>query len=156
MQLAKVEGSFATYEGILTNTREGQYRFWLSEPNVSKLQPDGEKPSAIAKVNSPPGETERLRFNRNELVQAAAASRSSEELAAAQAAGRREPGFYTIATADQVLEDLSLDALASTAQVTRYAPRPPWPIWNLFPLVFLPLLLMMTAGWVLRKSANLL
>ena len=35
LQLAKVEGSWATYEGTLTKTREGEYRFWLSNPDVS-------------------------------------------------------------------------------------------------------------------------
>src|SRR5947209_5139769 len=40
LQLAKVEGSGATYEGLLTRTREGKYRFWLSTPDVSKQQPN--------------------------------------------------------------------------------------------------------------------
>ncbi len=129
----------------------------MSEPaDVAKFQPDGEKPSAIAKVVRPPGETEHLRFNRGELIQAAAASRSAEEVSAAQKAGREHPGFYTVATADQVLEDLSLDTVAASGQVARYAPRPPWPVWNLFLFVFLPLVSMLTAVWVLRKSANLL
>jgi hypothetical protein len=157
LQLAKVPESFATYEAVQTSTREGEYRFWLSEPSdVAKFQPDGEKPSAVAKVVRPPGETEHLRFHRLELIQAAAASRSKEELKAAGDAGRSEPGFYTVATADKVLEDLSLDTVAAYGQVARYAPRPPWPVWNLFAFVFLPLVLMLTAVWVLRKSANLL
>jgi hypothetical protein len=156
LQLAKVEGSWATYEASLTKTREGEYRFWLSNPDVSKQQPNGKKPSATALVVRPPGETDRLRFNRNELIQAAAASRSKEELAAAVAAGRKEPGFYTVANADQVLEDLSLETVAATGQVVPYSPRPPWPVWNHFVLVFLPLLMLLTSVWILRKTGNLL
>jgi hypothetical protein len=156
LQLAKVEGSWATYEAILTKTREGEYRFWLSNPDVSKQQPSGKKPSATATVVRPPGETDRLRFNRSELVQAAAASRSKEELAAAVGAGRKEPGFYTLATADQVLDDLSLETVAATGQVVPYSPRPPWPVWNHFVFVFLPLLMLLTSVWILRKTGNLL
>ena len=153
LQLAKVEGKpWATYEGILTQTREGEFRFWLSNPDVSKQQPNGKKPSATATVVRPPGETDRLRFNRNELVQAAAASRSKEELAA----GRKEMGFYTVATADQVLEDLSLDTVAATGQVMPYSPRPPWPVWNHFVFVFLPLVMLLTSVWIMRKTGNLL
>jgi hypothetical protein len=156
LQLAKVEGSWATYEATLTRTREGEYRFWLSNPDVSKQQPNGKKPSATAVVVRPPGETDRLRFNRSELIQAAAASRSKEEMAAAAAAGRREPGFYTVATADQVLEDLSLESVAATGQVMPYSPRPPWPVWNHFVFVFMPLLMLLSSVWVLRKVGNLL
>jgi hypothetical protein len=155
LQLAKIEGSWATYEGTLTKTREGEYRFWLSNPDVSALQPNRKKPSAVATVVRPPGE-DSLRFNERELILAAAASRSKEELAAMVAAGRREPGYYTVATADQVLEDLSLDTVAATGQLVPYSPRPPWPVWNLFLFSFLPVMMLLTAGWLLRKAVNLL
>ena len=85
LQLAKVEGSWATYEGVLTQTRPGEYRFWLTQPDVAKQQPNGKKPSATAVVVRPPGE-DQLRFGEREMIQAAAASRSKEELAAAVAA----------------------------------------------------------------------
>jgi hypothetical protein len=155
LQLAKVEGSWATYEGILTKTREGDYTFYLSNPDVSKQQPNGKKPSATAKVVRPPGE-DKLRFNAREMIQAAAASRTKEELTALVAAGRKDPGYYTVATADQVLEDLSLETVAATGQLVPYSPRDPWPIWNLFVFSFLPVMMLLTGVWLLRKSVNLL
>ena len=157
LQLAKVDGSWATYEAVLTKTREGEYRFWLSNPDVSKQQPNGKsRQPRQPLVVRPLGETDRLRFNRNELIQAAAASRSKEELAAATSAGRKEPGFYTVANADQVLEDLSLETVAATGQVVPYSPRPPWPVWNHFVFVFVPLVMLLTSVWILRKTSNLL
>jgi hypothetical protein len=155
LQLAKVEGSWATYEGTLTKTREGEYRFWLSNPDVSAQQPNRKKPSATAIVVRPPGE-DSLRFNERELILAAAASRSKEELSMLATAGRKDPGYYTVATADQVLADLSLDTVAATGQLVPYSPRPPWPVWNLFLLSFLPVMLLWTGGWLLRKTFNLL
>ena len=121
LQLATLEGSWATYEATLTRPREGEYRFWLSSPDVSKQQPNREKPSATAMVVRPPGE-DALRFNQRELIQAAAASRSREELAALVAGGRKTPGYYTVATADEVLEDLSLDTVAASGQLVPYSP----------------------------------
>ena len=118
-------------------------------------QPNHKKPSAIATVVRPPGE-DCLRFNERELIQAAAVSRSKEEMAAMAAAGRKNPGYYTVATADQILEDLSLDTVAATGQLVPYSPRPPWPVWNLFWLSFLPVMMLLTAGWLLRKAVNLL
>jgi hypothetical protein len=155
LQLAKVEGSWATYEGVLTQTHPGEYRFWLTQPDVAKQQPNGKKPSATAIVVRPPGE-DQLRYNERELIQAGAASRSKEELAAAVSAGRKDPGYYTVATADQVLEDLSLETVAATGQLVPYTPRPPWPVWNLFLFSFMPVMLLLTAGWILRKAVNLL
>src|SRR5207237_827462 len=75
IQLAKLEGSWGTFEHLMTRTREGKYRFTLTNPDVSKLQPDGEKPSSEATVELPPGELDRLRMNQLELSQAAEASK---------------------------------------------------------------------------------
>ena len=82
----------------MTRTREGKYRFWLSTPDVSKQQPNGQKPSAEATVVQPPGELDRLRMNQQEMTQAAEATQ-----------GR----FYTLATADRVLDELAGRARAS-------------------------------------------
>jgi hypothetical protein len=154
LQLGKVEGTWATYEGMLTKTRVGDYHFYLSHPDVSKQQPNGKKPSAFAKVERPPGEDD-IRFNPREMIQAAAASRTQAELTAAVAAGRKEPGYYTLATADQILEDLSLDTVAATGQLVPYSPRKPWPVWNHF-LSFVGIVHLLTSVWILRKSVNLL
>src|SRR5207244_3259482 len=42
---AKLAGSRATYEAVLTRTSQGEYKFWLAAP-----VPPGAKPQAAAKV----------------------------------------------------------------------------------------------------------
>lgn len=135
LQLTKVEGSWGSYEAILTRTREGKYRFWLSQPDVSKNQPDGEKPSAEAIVELPPGELDRLRMNQQELTQAAEASGGK---------------FYTLVNADDVLTDLP-----GGARVSLNTPRPPIKLWNQWP-IFLLVLGLLGAEWFLRKRKHLL
>jgi hypothetical protein len=135
LQLAKVEGSWATYEGLLTRTREGKYRFWLSTPDVSKQQPNGQKPSAEARVVQPPGELDRLRMNQQELTQAAEVTRGQ---------------FYTLVNADRVLEDLP-----AGPRVALNTPRPPQLLWNHW-LCFLLVMGLLTSEWLLRKRKHLL
>jgi hypothetical protein len=135
LHLAKVEGSWATYEGLLTRTREGKFRFWLSSPDVSKQQPNGQKPSAEAAVVQPPGELDRLRMNQQELSQAAEVTQ-----------GR----FYTLANADRVLDDLP-----AGTRVALNTPRPPLLLWNHW-LCFLLVMGLLTAEWLLRKRKHLL
>jgi hypothetical protein len=135
LQLAKVEGSWGTYEGMLTRTREGKYRFWLSTPDVSKQQPNGQRPSAEAKVVLPPGELDRLRMNREEM-----------KLAAEMTDGR----FYTLANANDVLDDLP-----QGMPIALNTPGPPWRLWNT-PASFLLVLGLLTAEWFLRKRKHLL
>jgi hypothetical protein len=135
LQLAKVEGSWGTYEGLLTRTREGKYRFWLSTPDVSKQQPNGQRPSAEAKVVLPPGELDRLRMNRDEL-----------KLAAEMTDGR----FYTLANASEALDDLP-----QGMPIALNTPGPPWRLWNTWSS-FLLVLGLLTAEWFLRKRKHLL
>jgi hypothetical protein len=135
LQLAKVEGSWATYEGLLTRTRQGKYRFWLSTPDVSKQQPNGQKPSAEAVVVLPPGELDRLRMNRQEM-----------KLAAEMTEGR----FYTMANAGDVPEDLP-----TGMPIVLNATAPPWKMWNQW-ATFLLVLGLLTAEWFLRKRKHLL
>jgi hypothetical protein len=135
LHLAKVEGSWATYEGLLTRTREGKYRFWLSTPDVSKQQPNGQRPSAEATVVLPPGELDRLRMNREEM-----------KLAADMTDGR----FYTLANASDVL-----DELPQGMPVALNTPGPPTLLWNHW-LTFLLVLGLLTAEWFLRKRKHLL
>src|SRR5262245_29720305 len=125
LRLAKVEGSWATYEGLLTRTPEGKYRFWLSSPDV-KTGPSGTKPSAEALVVLPPGELERLRMNQQEM-----------EHAAEVTSGR----FYNLATADRVLDDLP-----AGARVALNTPRPPQRLWN-HVFVFGLVLMLLTSEW---------
>ncbi len=135
MTLAKVEGSWGTYEGTLNRTREGKYRMRLLSPDVRKTQPDGEPPSADALVELPPGELDRLRMNAQEMSGAADLTQ-----------GR----FYTLATADQVLDDLP-----PGFRVSLSSPRPPLLIWN-HVIVFTLVMLLLTAEWFLRKRKHLL
>lgn len=130
LRLAKVEGSRATYEHLLTRTPEGDYRFWLSAPET----PQG-RPRAESKVLPPPGEMEQLRMNQADL------ERSAEETH-----GR----FYTLADADKLL-----DELPSGTRVSLHTPTPPWLLWN-HDAVFLGALVLLGAEWALRKRRHLL
>jgi hypothetical protein len=135
LQLAKIDGSWATYETHLVRTREGDYRFWLSSPDVSKLQPDGLPPEDKAKVRQALGERDLLRMNQEEMKQAAEATQ-----------GR----FYTLATADSLL-----DELPQGTRVVVHTPVPPQPLWNhLF--CFVLVLLLLSSEWILRKRKHLL
>lgn len=129
MQLPKVEGSRATYETLLTQTPEGEYKFWLASPSATP------KPRAECKVVRPPGEMERLRMNQADL-----------ERAADESQGR----FYTLADADGLLDDLP-----TGTRVTVNAPGPPYLMWDHFAL-FLLALGLLTTEWLLRKQKNLL
>jgi hypothetical protein len=129
VQLSKVEGSRATYETLLTQTPEGDYKFWLASPSATP------KPRAEAKVVRPPGEMERLRMNQADM-----------ERAAEESQGR----FYTLADADRLLDDLP-----TGTRVTVNAPGPPYVVWNHF-ILFLLALGLLTTEWLLRKQKNLL
>ena len=82
-----------------------------------------------------PGELDRLRMNQSEMEQAARESRGK---------------FYSLADADNLLDDLP-----AGTRVTLNQPRPPWPIWN-HALMFLLVIGLLTSEWVLRKRRRLL
>ncbi|MBL8798077.1 MAG: VWA domain-containing protein [Planctomycetia bacterium] len=130
LQLAKLEGSRATFEAIKTRTPEGEYRFWLSSPPVV-----GAKPRAECKVLPPPGEMEKLRMNQVDL-----------ERAAEQTRGK----FYTLNHATQLLDDLPAGTRLSLS-----TPGPPWLLWNHLTM-FLLVVGLFTGEWVLRKRKHLL
>ena len=130
MTLKNVPGTRGTFEGTLTRTPEGDYRFWLSEPSL----PDP-KPSATCKVLPPPGEMFGLRLDQPALE------------AAAETSGGR---YYNLADADRLV-----DELPNGTRVTVNAPGPPWLVWN-HVVLFLMLLLFLTTEWLLRKRKNLL
>jgi len=135
LTLAKVEGSRGTYEGTVNRTREGKYRFKLRSPDVSKTQPDKEQPSADAIVDLPPGELDRLRMAQGELTQAAADTGGQ---------------FYTLATADQVVDDVP-----KGVRTQHSSGVPPIQIWN-HAIVFVLIMMLLTAEWFLRKRKHLL
>jgi hypothetical protein len=129
LQLSKLEGSRATFETIVTQTPEGEYRFWLTEPAAKP------RPQVECKVLAPPGEMERLRMNQAEMEQAATASQGK---------------FYTLATADRLA-----DELPPGTRVTVNAAGPPFLVWNMA-VLFLLALGLLTTEWLLRKQKNLL
>jgi hypothetical protein len=130
VQLAKVEGTRASYEAVLTRTPEGAYKFWLSQPAAGNPRPRAE-----CKVLAPPGEMERLRMNQADMERAANESHGK---------------FYSLEDADHLL-----DELPAGTRVTVNAPAPPKLVWN-HALVFLAVLLFLTTEWLLRKQKNLL
>ncbi len=135
LRLAKVEGSWGTFEGIKDRTREGKYRFRLTNPDVSSTQPDGEKPTAEAVVELPPGELDRLRMDYQEMTKAAHGTNGE---------------FYTLANADKLLEDIPRGStVAISSQV------PPTLLWNQW-WVLVIIVLLITSEWVLRKMKHLL
>jgi hypothetical protein len=130
IQLARVENSRSTFEGLLTRTPEGEYVFWLSSPLVS-----GNKPRAECRVLAPPGEMELLRMNQVDM-----------ERAAEDSHGR----FYDLADADRLLKELP-----PGTRISLNSSGPPWLLWN-NPLVFLLALALVTLEWVLRKRKHML
>ena len=130
MRLTKVEGSRATYEGVLTRTPEAEYQFWLSSP----ILPDP-KPRAQARVLAPPGEMEQLRMNQPDMERAAEESRGK---------------FYTLSAAGRLPDDLP-----SGARIAVHSPQPPLLLWNHVSMSVLALGLLGTE-WVLRKRKHLL
>jgi hypothetical protein len=131
LRLAKVEGSRAAYETLVTRTPEGEYRFWLSNPIV----PDP-KPRAETRVLPLPGEMEVLRMNQIDM-----------ERAAEETHGH----FYTLADADHLLDDLP----PGSRVAVKLQQQRPLLIWNHAALFALGLGLL-TTEWLLRKRKHLL
>ncbi|MCI0684284.1 MAG: VWA domain-containing protein [Gemmataceae bacterium] len=158
IQLAKLEGSWGTFEHVLGRTREGKYRFRLMAPDVSKFQPDGEKPSAEATVELPPGELDRLRMNQLEMTQAAEATQGK---------------FFSVTDADDLVSELpsgfqiavGSGASASSSggvaefqpggRVSLGSPMPAVKLWNQW-WIFAIIMFLLTSEWLLRKRKHLL
>lgn len=130
LRLAKLEGSRATYEAILTRTPEGEYRFRLSAPVIANP-----KPQAASRVLPPPGELDQLQMNR---------------LGMSHAADETHGRFYSLAEAEHLVDDLP-----SGTRVALSAPQPPRLLWNHFTVFALALGLLGTE-WALRKRVHLL
>jgi hypothetical protein len=130
LRLAKVEGSRASYEGLVSRTPAGDYQFLLGAP----LVPDP-KPRTEARVLPPPGEMEQLRMNQADL-----------ERAALETHGK----FYTLAEAGQLADDLP-----AGTRITLNTPQPPRLLWNHYTVFALALGLLGTE-WALRKRKHLL
>jgi hypothetical protein len=129
VEMARVDGTRATYAATLTRTPEGDYRFWLTDPALR-----GTKPRAEAKVLPPPGERERLEMNRSELTKASAESRGK---------------FYTLADVDSVIDDLP-----EAERVPLNSPCPPVPVWD-HEATFGLIVVLLAAEWILRRRERL-
>ena len=105
---------------VLTETPEGLYKFTLETPSL----PDP-KPSAESKVLAPPGEMDRLQMNAPEMD---------------AAAKKTHGGFYTVANADDLLQDKNLPGLRRPGAAARAVRVRVWLVWA-FPLFFLLALL---------------
>jgi hypothetical protein len=130
LTLSKVEGTRATFQGMLTRTPEGEYRFRLTEPEVP-----GSRPRAEATVLPPAGERDRLEMNRADLTRAAAESRGK---------------VYTIADAENLIDELREGVRVSLNQ-----PCPPVPVWN-HAAAFGLLVTLLAAEWIVRRRERLL
>jgi hypothetical protein len=128
--LAKLEGSRATFEAVLTRTPEADYHFRLAAPPVADP-----KPQAECRVLPPPGEMDQLRMNQPDM------KRAAEETH-----GR----FYTLADASHLIDDLP-----AGTRITLHTPQPPRLLWNHVGVFALALGLLGTE-WVLRKRKHLL
>lgn len=127
--LRRDDANRGTFEGLVSNLGEGDYRAWVATPTLS-----GEAPSQRFTVVAPPGELARLQMDAAEL-----------QLAAKVSQGR----FYTIRNAAELLQQLP------QGRQVRIDSLPPKPIWN-SPLWAALFVVLITAEWLLRKRAGLL
>jgi hypothetical protein len=130
LALQRVPGPTILYEAALPRAPDGEYRFELTDPEVP-----GSRPWATARVLPPMNERERVELNRADLAAAATVSGG---------------GSYTLANATDVFGELK-----NLTRVPLNQPCPPVPVWNQ-PLVYLLVLLLLTAEWLLRKRERLL
>ncbi|MGM0488191.1 MAG: hypothetical protein ACQESR_15685 [Planctomycetota bacterium] len=112
------------FEGNVGNLAEGDYRVWMVGPDIQ-----GESPTWQFTVEPPPGEQARLTMDADDLRQAAETS---------------EGKFYTVDTADRLLDDLP------RGRQVRIESLPPTPVWN-SPLLAALFLLLLVAEWLLRR-----
>jgi hypothetical protein len=131
LKLTKAADSMDTYEGKIDRTREGKYHFELSAPEVKK----GPAPNAECVVIPPEQEMERLSMNESAMISAARKTRGK---------------FFTLATAGELL-----NSLPEGERVAMNSTRPPSLLWNHMG-VFLLVLFLFGAEWLLRKRKHLL
>jgi hypothetical protein len=132
LTLGRIPGPGVQYETVLTRTPEGEYRFTLAEPEP---QPGQSAASAVARVLPPLNELDRVELNVPDLTAAASLSNG---------------GFYTLATADKLFDDLK-----KPERVRLNEPCSPIELWNQ-PVVYLLLVFLFAAEWLLRKRERLL
>lgn len=130
IQLAPREGTRATFEALVTRTPEGDYSFALTTP-----LPAGSPPRTEARVLPPPGELDRIQLNEQDLQRAARESHGA---------------YYPLNRADSLPDDLPPGPRVALDQ-----PCEPLSIWNHW-LMFVLVLSLLTAEWLMRKKWRLL
>jgi Aerotolerance regulator N-terminal/von Willebrand factor type A domain len=130
IQLAAKPNTRATYEALLTQTAEGEYRFVLASPASS-----GRPPKTEATVLPQRGEMEDTRLNESDLRKAAAES-SGE--------------YFPLNQASELLSHLP-----DVPRIALDQPCPPLPLWN-HPATFAVVFSLLLTEWLLRKRARLL
>jgi hypothetical protein len=132
LTLARVPGAGVQFETTITRTPEGEYHFTLTDPEP---QPGLTAPSVAVRVLPPLKELDRVEMNVPDLAAAALLSNG---------------GFYTLATADNLFDDLK-----NLQRVPLNQPCPPIELWN-NPATYPLILFLLTAEWLLRKRERLL
>ncbi|HEX3151457.1 MAG TPA: VWA domain-containing protein [Gemmataceae bacterium] len=130
IQLAPREGVRATYEALITRTPEGDYTFTLMNPTTP-----GQRPRTEARVLPPAGELDRIQLNETDMQRAARESRGS---------------YYSLDRADKLPEELP-----GGPRVALDQPCEPLSIWN-SPALFVLVMSLLTAEWLMRKKWRLL
>jgi uncharacterized membrane protein len=127
MELARRPDAQGVYEGVFTNTEDGDYQVRLIAPVVENAD------SVDFRVSPPPGELDRVRMNEAELK------------SVAEATGGR---YYRIADADRLFADLPAGrkvAIQSDAPVE---------LWNTWPVLAL-FAGLLAFEWILRKRKGM-
>ena len=132
LTLTRLPGTDVQYGTTVTRTPEGEYRFTLTDPEP---QAGMSPPSALVRVLPPLGERDRVEMNVPDLQSAASLSNG---------------GFYTLATANTLFDELK-----NLQKVPLNQPCPPIELWN-HPDTYLLLALLLIAEWLLRKRERLL
>ncbi len=137
LTLSLMPGSRATFEEVVTQTPEGEYKFSMEIPQTwkAKLESANYVPRAECRVVGPPDEMYGLRMNAAEMKQAA------EDTGG---------GFFTLADADKVPEELPKGEPGP-----RSPAGAPLLLWNGV-TCFLIALGLLTTEWLIRKQKNLL
>lgn len=127
LQLQRSDMDRGLFEAVLSDALPGSYHAWLAAPAL-----EGHAPAVDFSV-ALPGEFDRLQMDSQDMRQAAQ-----------KTAGR----FYTLRSADQLLDELPEGhrvAMENPSEI---------PLWN-SPVLLGAVLLLLVAEWVLRKIAGM-
>ena len=136
MTLERPGGAGRVYEGISPWELHsaGKYRYWLASPDVTRTQPGGKTPRPLPPSRCRPASWRSCGLNKDDLT---------------YAAEKTEGGFYTLANADKLLDDIN------PVRVSLSTPWPPVVLWSM-PICFFLVMGLLSTEWLLRKRKNLL